>query len=215
MFAGLVGCDDNNSMHQKYIDQGETFYTGKVDSVKAWPGNERVKLTWELNSDPRIKKIVISWNEGIESKSEEIPVSAGTKQMETILNVPEGTYLFKLMTMDSDGHRSLDVEKSVQIYGPKYVLYMYSQKGRRISSFSMSGAAAELTWTAADADLVKTVLKYYSSSDALLEREIPNDEVRTTLPDIKAGSAYSIYSYFLPVPEALETLLSIYEGVIE
>jgi hypothetical protein len=216
MLVCLVGCDDNNSLHQKYIDRGETFYTGKVDSLKAYPGNERVKFTWGFNSDPRITKTVISWNDGKESA--EIPVSQqGIKKMETILNIPEGIYSFKFATMDSEGHSSLGTERTVQIYGPKYISYTYSQKGRRISGLAITGSTgpAELTWTAADEDLVRTVLKYESASGAMLERDIPNGETRTTLPDIRAGSAYSIYSYFLPAPEALDLLLSVYGGTVQ
>jgi hypothetical protein len=211
----LIGCDDNNSLHQKYIDQGETFYTGKVDSAKAYAGNERVKFTWELNSDPRIKKVVISWNEGEES--EEIPVSQGTKKMETIFNIPEGTYTFNLVTMDSEGHRSLGVERTAQIYGPKYILYMYSLKGRRISSFTIGGPTdpVELVWSAADENLERTVLKYESATGVLIELDIPNDQTRTTLPNIKASGAYSINSYFLPAPDALDLLLSVYEGALQ
>jgi hypothetical protein len=213
MLVCLVGCDDNNSLHQKYIDRGETFYTGKVDSLKAYPGNERVKFTWEFNSDPRIIKTVISWNDGKESQ--EIPVSQqGTKKMEAILNIPEGIYTFKFVTMDNEGHSSLGAERTVQIYGPKYISYMYSQKGRRISRFAIAGSAV-LTWTDAEEDLVRTVLKYESASGALLERDIPNDETTTTLPDIKAASAYSIYSYFLPAENALDLLLSVYEGTVQ
>jgi hypothetical protein len=136
--------------------------------------------------------------------------------METIFNIPEGTYSFNLITMDSEGHRSLGMEKTVQIYGPKYTSYMYSLKGRKISYFAISGHTdAELTWSAADENLVKTVVKYESASGALLERDIPNDETQTTLPDIKRGSRYSIYSYFLPAANAIDSLLVINEGIIQ
>jgi hypothetical protein len=48
--------------YKKYTATGETTYTGKMDSVKIYPGRLRVKLTGLLPADPNITTCKISWN---------------------------------------------------------------------------------------------------------------------------------------------------------
>ncbi|MDR1340866.1 MAG: DUF4998 domain-containing protein [Prevotellaceae bacterium] len=45
------------------MDEGEIYYIGIVDSIKIFPGKERVRFSWQINADPRITGAFISWNE--------------------------------------------------------------------------------------------------------------------------------------------------------
>ena len=38
----LVSCGDMLENIEQYIDKGETIYVGKVDSLKLYPGRERI-----------------------------------------------------------------------------------------------------------------------------------------------------------------------------
>lgn len=51
-----------NAIHDEYLKRGETIYIGAVDSLKSNPGNNRVRLKWQMNADPRIKDLIICWN---------------------------------------------------------------------------------------------------------------------------------------------------------
>jgi hypothetical protein len=63
----LAGCEDMNSVNQEYFDLGETFYTGKINYLRSFPGNGRVQFSWYINFDPHITRTVIYWNEGADS----------------------------------------------------------------------------------------------------------------------------------------------------
>ena len=49
-FISLIACDDMNCLHEEYLKKGEIIYTGVIDSLKTYPGNNRVRFTWEINS---------------------------------------------------------------------------------------------------------------------------------------------------------------------
>src|SRR5690554_4189044 len=101
LILSYISCDSMNSMHDKYLEWGEAIYTGVVDSLKVYPGYNRVKLTWEVNADPRIKKTVIYWNDRNDSVVVDVNRSQSKRvQMEHSFDLPEGEYMFELATKD-------------------------------------------------------------------------------------------------------------------
>jgi hypothetical protein len=210
----LTGCDDNNSMHRKYMDEGETLYTGKVDSVSIVPGNEKARFTWQINADPRISKTVIYWNDDRESV--EIPVNrnvGGILKLETLLNVTEGIYSFKLVTMDDEGHRSLGVEKTVQIFGPKYISYLNNRR----MTFTVQSGAVTINWKPIENPLIEyTTVFYQDYSDEAnpVSRSvrIENEDTRTEIRGIRINDTFTIVTTYQPEGglETLDTLPETY-----
>ena len=104
IIIGLSSCENINDVHEEYLKWGEEIYTGVVDSLEAYPGNERIKFTWMINADPRITKTVIYWNDGGDSAVVEVNrTQSGIMRMETSLNLPENSYIFKFVTKDDEG----------------------------------------------------------------------------------------------------------------
>jgi predicted GH43/DUF377 family glycosyl hydrolase len=198
--TGLAGCEDNNSLHQKYIDQGEIYYAGKCDSVKLFAGKERVKMTWQINADPRINRTVIYWNEGKDSV--EIPVTRTEKgyiQMESIQQMKEGNYNFIFVTKDAKGNSSLDIAKSIQIYGPKYISYL-SNRGLSIVETNNEWTIA---WHSVESALVQyTTINYVDYTDpanpAPKSVSIANEDTMTPVSGIRRGDSFTVISTFLP-----------------
>jgi hypothetical protein len=200
LLACLAGCEDNNSLHQQYIDEGEIFYTGKCDSVKAFAGNERIKFTWLISSDPRINRTLIYWNEGKDSV--EIPVirtQKGSLQMETMQQITEGNYSFIFVTKDAKGHSSLNVEKSIQVYGPKYISFL----DNRGLSFNVNNNNLTLNWNVVESALIQyTTVNYtdYSNPSNPQSKSVvvANEDTQTDIPGIRSGDTFSVVSTFLP-----------------
>jgi hypothetical protein len=212
LLACFTGCDDNNSLHQKYMDEGETLYTGKVDSVIIVPGNEKAKFSWQINADPRISKTVIYWNEDRESA--EIPVNrtiGGILKLDTLLNITEGIYSFKLVTMDDEGHRSLGVERTVQIFGPKYISYLNNRR----MTFTIQSGAITIDWKPIESPLIAyTTVFYQDYSDEAnpVSRSvrIENEDIRTEIRGIRENDTFTVVTTYLP-EGGLETLNTIPE----
>jgi hypothetical protein len=189
LFFMIYACDDMNSLHQDDIDRGETIYTGKVDSIKAFPGNNRVRFSWLVDSDPRITKTVIYWNSGKDSTV--IPVTrtvADTVTASTELAIPEGAYTFEFVTKDDYGHRSLKVETSVSIYGEKYGATLPNRNIRTMEA--SAGPTLKIIWSPVETvTALYTVLQYmdYTNPSNPVQQtvRIENDVTETILENIR------------------------------
>ncbi|MDR0844615.1 MAG: DUF4998 domain-containing protein [Tannerella sp.] len=210
--AYATSCDDNNSLHQKYIDQGEILYTGKVDSVKVIPGKDRVKFSWLIDADPRITKVVLYWDGRKESKEFEVNrTQPGVFQMDVSFDIPEGIYNFQLVTFDIDNNHSLPVNKNVSVYGDKYIASLMS---RTVTSSKVS-AEGNLTinWGLVENEDVQYTTVYFTdytnpTSPVNKSVQVENLDTKTVIPNVKAGDSFSVVTTFLPknALDAVESL---------
>jgi hypothetical protein len=198
----MTGCDDQNFLHQKYLDQGETVYPGMVNDVEYFAGNERVRFTWKISSDPRVVKSVFYWNDGEKDDSAVINVNrtqTGILNMDTILNVKEGTHDFTLVNQDNENHKSLSVTSTVQIYGTKYISLLAN---RKLSS-SFDDGKLTIQWSIVESAIIQyTTVNYtnYSDPSNPVNRSIPveNTETKTVIEGVREGDTFSISTSYLP-----------------
>jgi hypothetical protein len=197
----LTGCDDQNFMHQKYLDEGERVYPGMADSVEYSAGNERVRFSWFLNADPRIDRSVFYWNEGKDSAV--IPTNrthAGILADTAILNITEGTYTFSLVTKDKENNKSLSVERTVQIYGPTYISRL-TNRGQSSSSFD--DGTLTVNWAAVESALIQYSTVYYTDysnpgNPVAKSIRVEIEDTRTVIEGVRKGDSFSISTTYLP-----------------
>ncbi|MDR3308840.1 MAG: DUF4998 domain-containing protein [Tannerella sp.] len=193
----FIGCDDMNNINQEYIDRGETIYTGVVDSIEASPGYNRVRVNWFINSDPRVKKTVIYWNEGKDStvvqitRQDNIPT-----HHELTFSVPEGAYVFQFVTKDNEGHHSVNTtfsEISVSIYGDRYIAGL---SNRPVASINTT----KITWGDVESvTILYTTVSYVDDEGVKQVIKVENDSTETPLPGAQAGTDVSVVTTFIPV----------------
>ena len=68
----LWSCDGMYDNVNTYYNEGETNYIAKADSVSTKAGHNRVQFTWKVNTDPRIKNLNVTWDDG--AKEVTIPI---------------------------------------------------------------------------------------------------------------------------------------------
>lgn len=201
MMLGMVlmsGCDDMNSIHEKYYDRGEALYTGIVDSLSIESGNKKAKFRYMLNADPRIKQVVIFYNDYAEYKViDVVREKPGIIWIENqIIDFPENSYVFYVVTTDGEGHFSMPVEKDVTIYGPKYIATLTN---RFILDSNTNDGKSTLTWGNINTStLLYTTVKYIDTEGVLQEIRVENDIKTTELNGVKAGSKIKVVSTFQP-----------------
>ena len=108
--SALCACSDMNSLHDKYLADGETIYLARFDSVKIYPGKERVKVLYWL-SDPKVATTTAMWNmdrEAVNTKyikqlrtiqvvslsqvwTKEVTVSTSITIMQNMISAPSNT----------------------------------------------------------------------------------------------------------------------------
>ena len=110
---------------QPYLDEGEKIYVGKLDSLKAFTGKNRIKIEGKMMYGVNQVKCVISYKDPItlEEKFKEFPIER-TEPRETfefmLENLTEGQYDFSIVTYDPKNNTSIPTEVSAYAYGELY-----------------------------------------------------------------------------------------------
>ncbi|MDR0386234.1 MAG: DUF4998 domain-containing protein [Prevotellaceae bacterium] len=199
-----IGCDDNNSLHQQYLDRGETIYIGAVDSIVASPGYKRVKFDWRTSTDPRIEKTVFHWSQNNESFTFEIPVGKAEigREKSYIHDFDEGVYSFEVVNEDNrEGNRSLSKEITVEVYGDSYI---ESLRNINILSMTVSDDNTELTvnWAGIESALTQyTTVSYLSRTGSNPDpQRVENTDTKTVIVvgQILPGDSLSVVTSYLP-----------------
>lgn len=194
--------------YKQYTADGETTYTGKIDSVKIYPGKLRVKMTGLLPADPNITSCKIKWNSGNDSVVYPITKSTGIDTFSKIINVPEGVNSFTIQTFDARGNGSLIANAVGTAYGPKYESGLTNRPVARAEV--LTNGNAEVTWDNFDttSGAKNTVISYTTNSNITAKVTVPLSQALTTLPNFKAGTSISLITQYLPVPAAIDTFYS-------
>lgn len=209
----LSSCQKMDQIQKKYTDQAEIIYLGKVDSVKAYPGFERVKLTWYMNADPRIDQTIIYWNSRRDSLVKDFKRTSPGLQKDSVIieNLPEGTSLFEFRNINSDGETSLYSSASVTVWGQAYADGMH---GRKIDSFdfdySHSMYGLGFSSTSPNDDVVYSEITYINSQGAKQTVRIDRGSDSIQLADFPDGDSLRFRTAFFP-PEGIDTLYNSYE----
>ncbi len=211
------GCSDMNDIHQKYLDRGETVYTGAPDSLKAFGGNNRVKLKWEIDADPRIQDMVIRWNNRNDSTIIKVDRSdaqhIGIYQDSTLLNnnLTEGSELFQFYTRDGKGHQSVIKEITAEIYGANFASAASYKSPRKITGIgTVDFTTVKVAFaTVEDATIQYTKVTYTCyTNNPNGERKtvrVENNQSEVILEGVKLGEKVEYQSCFLPDKNALDS----------
>lgn len=204
--VGFYSCSDGED-YLKYTEGGEISYTGKIDSLKIYPGRNRVKVEGLIISDPKVTEVRIYWN--VKNDSIVVPVNR-TAGVDTISveidNLPENVYNFEIRTFDKNNNKSIGVFESAEVYGDRYQNSLFN---RPVLSNDLIKAKDSLSIKYASMDLTTGVIGteiYYTSTD---EKDkmifVPIDNEYGVIEDYKYASTYKYRTVFLPEKTAIDT----------
>lgn len=194
--------------YKQYTANGETFYTGKLDSVKIYPGRLRVRLLGLLPADPKIVKCKVSWNDGRDSVIFPITKGVGIEVFDKIFAVDEGVKNFKIQTFDAAGNGSVVVTASGASYGPRYESGLINRPVIRAELLSTGNAT--ITWDNFDTTTGAkgTWVRYTRVNNTADSVFAPASQSLSTLPGLKAGTSVVLRTQYLPTPTAIDTFYS-------
>jgi hypothetical protein len=176
----LMACGDLNDIQQKYLDEEPIVYLGTIDSLTAYSGKDRVKLTWYLSSDPRLDQTIIYWNQRKDSVVVDITRTNDERQKDSVfISVPEGTYTFEVINRGEKGEISVKQEIQGQSYGDVYEGTLRSRPLNNVSlNASISGAT--LTWDSqVNKTRIGTEVRYRNTSSGEWETYIVPEKYAT------------------------------------
>ncbi|HMI05644.1 MAG TPA: DUF4998 domain-containing protein [Pedobacter sp.] len=199
----LIGCSKMDDTYKDFIKDGERVYVGRVDSLKARPGLNRLQLSWLAISDRQVIKATIFWNNRTSKKDVPIQKTAGIDLIEVILtDIPEENYAFEVITYDSDNNFSMPVNITSRVYGDQYVRSLYN---RLIISTAKKTNTLQINWDAASTGTVRTEIEYTDVSGLTSTVNAAGSELITVIANYKTGTSFKYRTLFLPEPLALDT----------
>ncbi|MFV0591884.1 MAG: DUF4998 domain-containing protein [Draconibacterium sp.] len=212
----FTSCSDMNDIHDMYLENGERLYIGKVDSLKAYPGNERVKLVFWA-SDPRAKTVGFYWYPNNDSMFVDIEHTSNSDSFEVVIggtgsekSIPEGNYTLKVVTNDNKGHYSVPFEKIMTIYGPKLQSTLTNRIIKSIA-FEESEGLLSVFFSGPVSDKELGVGISYTDKNGILQNlYIPDSSIgdQTDIPNVDPSKGVKYQTYFLPDPTAIDTFVT-------
>ena len=96
--GALISCDGMDATYKEFIEEGPIVYIGKVDSLKAYAGRNRVMLEWQKLLDPRAKTAKIFWENRTKSTELQLTDKATLTQV-VVEDLAEGMSLKSVHTI--------------------------------------------------------------------------------------------------------------------
>lgn len=208
---GLYSCKKMDSTYREYIQGGEIVYVSKVDSAKAYPGHNRILLTWLKGTDPKVSLARVFGSDGLLLKEQGVEEGATGQVQEILLeNMPEGTHSLVLVTLDNKGNTSVKVTVPATSFGQRYQSTLQT---RRIESAIYQGEYVQIDWHGPTADAVATEVVYEDVKGDEIIVITPANEGRTILENFANKTQIKYRTLFMPDSMAIDTFYSDYADV--
>ena len=199
----LCSCDGMYDNVNIYYNEGETNYIAKVDSVSTKAGHNRVQFTWKVNTDPRIKNLNVTWDDGAKEVTVPIDFSRldNNRYYTFILDdVEEGEHIFKLYHT-GNGDISIPTEAEANSYGARY---QASLTPRPIRSVTLNKGKATIEWRS-EVENCEVEITYSNAGGGTSKKTVGPSEMSTVIDDPLPGGSFSYVSTYLPEEGAIDT----------
>ena len=198
IFIGFMSCNDTYEFHEKYIQDGETIYTNKVDSLTVLSGDNRVQIDGYISNAFNVEKITAFWDKGKESQTFNYEKSSSdTDKIELIIvDLEEKSYEFEVFSYDSDGNASVKVITFGTAYGENF---RSNLKPRGINAFSL-GADHNATVNLKPAfDVTRaTEIKFTNLSGQEIVNTILAEESESVLEQVDMANPVMYRTFYVP-----------------
>ncbi len=189
---------------KKYMPDGEIIYLQKADSVKTYPGKNRIQLEWVI-TDPKVTYNKVLYEQGGIVEEAIVPINNESDTIRIIIpDLEETTYRFKIVSFDDFGHTSIPVEVDELAYG---AMYEQTLLNRALKNFIIDDNSNDLIlewYHAIDDTEVGIELTYTDINDLTQTKFFESSETSVILPDFKLGKPLYISTKYKPEPFAID-----------
>lgn len=215
LLVGLIlkSCTGMDEVYKEFI-KPEIIYVGKADSLKVYPGNERLIINFEL-TDPSITHATFYWN----NKSDSIKMNITMEKTKEILdakieNLPEGTYSFDVFTYNEKGNSSIKATVVGRVYGEKFANALLDTPVKGAYVNDKDHTKVDVDWGNPDATALGMEIIYTNSSDeeVFLYTPVATNMPSTILTEHKEGTDFRYRTLFLPEVNAIDTFYTDYKS---
>lgn len=213
VFLGLTGCSKMDDTYAEFWKNGEIIYPSRADSVKIYPGKNRIELTWLIKGDSRINKAKVYWNN--KKDSVEVPVEV-TSILDTVkvmlTDMTEGFYQFDIYHYDDKSNPSIKVSASGMVYGDNYINLLLR---RPMEEVLFTDDSLRISWgLAIDETSIGDELIYKDHAGNTTHVYTEPDSVATILGNYDFNASNGLLSYrtlYKPEPTVIDTFYTAYD----
>ncbi|GAA4304807.1 DUF4998 domain-containing protein [Compostibacter hankyongensis] len=211
--CGIHACSKMDATYRDLLSKGPRVYVGKADSLKAYPGHNRIKLSWLAISDPAIKRAVVYWNNRSDSSAVTIQKTSGVDTINVILpDMPEGTYSFEVITYDDEGHSSVPAYAIGEVFGDNYIRSLHN---RIIEKALFNNDSLQIVWGRPEAKMAGIELRYADTTGAGRLAVVPADADTSFIEDYDFSTAdnFRYRTMYLPDSLSIDTFYTPYDTI--
>ncbi|MDR0574813.1 MAG: discoidin domain-containing protein [Tannerella sp.] len=207
--GSLFACSSMDHTYRDFWKDGELIYPAPVDSVKVFPGKNRIGFEWQILADPNIVSAKMYWNNKNDSMIFPIETNGQDYVAGVMLeNLKEATYAFTIYTYDVDGNRSIPREATGKAYGKTYE---NSLLPRIVKDAYYENNFLTVVWgDPVDTTSYGSELTYATTENDLHTIQIAADADTVRINNYNNESGTIEYrTAFVPTPMALDTFYTI------
>lgn len=220
LFVSLVlfmaSCSDMNDLHKQYLENGETIYTSKLDSLSVYTGKYRVKICGIIENAFGVDEIVVSWAKG--EKDQIFPFTKSGNIYDSleliVTDLEEKSHSFKIYSRDKDGNKSLESNIFATVYGDEFKNVL---ENRAVKAFAFDGVNAVVKFAKAD-DLTRfTVINYTDNSETEVIDTLDYNEYEVSLLKFDMQKSFTYSTFYVPTlaVNGEETTIDLFDSKLE
>lgn len=208
----ITSCQKMDSTYKEFIENGETIYVSKPDSLKSYAGNGRIQLEWLLVSDPKVKSYKIYWNNKADSLSGTVTKTDLVDTIRVIIpSLAEGLYNFEIIQYDSFGNSSVKSNVTGRAYGNLYASTLYN---RLYKSIKRTGDGVNIEWGPLDETMQWMEVEYLDANNTFKKLVFNPTESISNLPNFPFGGSFKYRTVYAPEKRHIDKFNSV-EDVFE
>lgn len=203
----LLGCKKMDDTYREFIEDGETVYIGKADSLKMYAGDQRAELQWLLISDPKVESYKIYWNNRMDSVSDKVTKTDEVDTVRVIIDgLEEKIQEFEVFLLDKYGNSSVQNSVIGKVYGPRYRNSILNRVFRSVSF--EDDDTLKIGWSEAVPGMVYTEVTYKNSEGSMVSQRVEAEAESNTLELFPENGSFQLRSAFLPDSLAIDTFFT-------
>jgi len=209
----LFACSDMNDKHDIYLQNGEIFYIGRVDSAKILPGQNRFVLRYWI-TDARAKELKIYWNQKRDSLIVSVPVHNPSDSIDVLIGdnehiIPEGGYTFQVISSGGGNLKSIVFEKSGNVYGEKFLSTLTNRFVRKID-YDPNKEKLSIAWgePSSSREIGVEITYFVGETKNVVKLTAGQIGSKTILDNVNVEKGVSYRTMFLPEPIAIDTFFT-------
>lgn len=212
----MIGCKKMDDKYRQFVENGETVYVAKADSLEAHSGKKRVELTWLLLSDPKVKSYKVYWDSRKDSLEGTVQKTDNVDTVRVMVNdLEEGIHYFEVYMFGKDGNMSV---QSTAIGYSYDAIYQGSLLPRIIKNADWGdNNSIHFDLTPAGNDAYRTEIEYTDKDkNSIVTHFVSRDIDEDTVLRVKnktGGAPLKYRTVFLPDSTAIDTFYSNYTTI--